>query len=105
MRHDARRIDTLTLMAGQMLAGLAVLLPLAILFGGNPFTVAWTGRTIAALVYLVVAGSLVAFWLNYWLLARMQVRQVLMMSVVEPPLAVGTGAVVLGERFTPRAGA
>ena len=104
VRHEGRRIDTPTLMAGQMVAGLMVLLPLVIAVDGNPFAVAWTRSTIAALIYLVVAGSLVAFWLNYWLLARMPARQVLMMSVVEPLLAVALGAVVLGERITPLAG-
>ena len=38
------------------------------------------------------------------LLARMPARQVLMMSVVEPLLAVALGAVVLGERITPLPG-
>jgi drug/metabolite transporter (DMT)-like permease len=101
VRHEARHLSTLTLMTGQLLAGLVCLLPLALLVEGNPMAATWTASTIAALLYLVIAGSLLAFWLNYWLLARMPVRQVLMMSVVEPLLAVALGAAVLGERMTP----
>ena len=100
VRQHARHVDTVTLMAGQMLAGLCVLLPLAVVFEGNPLAVAWTATTVAALLYLVIAGSLAAFWLNYWLLARMRVRQVLLMAVVEPLLAVLLGALVLGERMS-----
>jgi drug/metabolite transporter (DMT)-like permease len=63
-----------------------------------PFT-AWSGTTWAALLYLAVAASVVAFYLNYWLLARMDASAMLMMGVAEVPIAVLLGAVFLGERL------
>jgi drug/metabolite transporter (DMT)-like permease len=46
---------------------------------------------------LVFAGSIAAFWMNYWLLRRMTPTNVLMMSIVEPMLAAALGAAVLHE--------
>jgi drug/metabolite transporter (DMT)-like permease len=67
---------------------------------GSPLQFSWTPTTLIALAYLVVAGSVVAFWLNYWLLARMPVHNVLLMAVVEPVIAVALGAAILDERVT-----
>ena len=44
---------------------------------------------------------MLAFWLNYWLLARMDTSAMLMMGVAEVPIAVCLGAVILGERLPP----
>ena len=89
-----------TLLIGQMISGLIPLLILAFALEGNPFAAAWTTRALVALVYLALAGSVVAFWLNYWLLRRMGATDMLLMSVVEPMIAVALGRIVLGERIT-----
>ena len=44
---------------------------------------------------------MIAFWLNYWLLARMDTSAMLMMGLAEVPIAVVLGAIVLGERLPP----
>lgn len=100
VRKRGSAIDPPTLLAGQMISGLVPLAILAALFEGNPFTFAWTPTALFALTYLALAGSVVAFWLNYWLLQRMGATDVLLMAVVEPMIAVALGAVVLGERIT-----
>ena len=50
-------------------------------------------------MYLAVAASVIAFWLNYWLLARMDASAMLMMGVAEVPIAVLLGTVFLKERL------
>ena len=50
-------------------------------------------------VYLALVGSLAAFWVNYWLLQRIDASALLFMGIVEAPIAAGLGAVVLGERL------
>ena len=57
------------------------------------------------LLYLALAGSVAATWLNYWLLERMSATALLSMALVEPLIAVLLGAALLHERVTPGAAA
>ena len=100
VRGRGGEIDPPTLLAGQMVGGLVPLAVLAAAFEGNPFTFSWTPKALVALAYLALAGSVVAFWLNYWLLRRMGATDMLLMAVVEPMIAVALGVAVLGERIT-----
>ena len=89
-----------TLMAGQMLCGMIPLLGFGLAREGSPLSLRWTPAAAASLLYLALAGSLAGFYLNYWLLRRMDAMKVLLMSVPEPLIAVLLGALVLGERLT-----
>jgi len=100
VRGRGSEIDAPTLLAGQMISGLVPLTVLGAVLEGNPFSFVWTAKALFALMYLALAGSVVAFWLNYWLLRRMGATDVLLMAVVEPMIAVALGAVVLGEQIT-----
>jgi drug/metabolite transporter (DMT)-like permease len=88
------------LTGGQMLCGAIPLLLCGVLTEGSPLTFRWTATAVVALLYLALVGSVAAFWLNYWLLQRLEATQVLCMSIVEPLLAVLLGVIVLGERLT-----
>jgi drug/metabolite transporter (DMT)-like permease len=88
------------LTAGQMLCGLVPLMIFGLLKEGNPLAFHWTPTAIVSLLYLALAGSVAAFYLNYWLLKRMDATKVMAMSLVEPFLAVLLGAIVLGETLT-----
>jgi drug/metabolite transporter (DMT)-like permease len=85
------------LTTGQMIVGLVPLLAIALTREGNPLAVRWTMPAIVSLLYLALAGSVAAFWLNYWLLKRMGATKLLAMSLVEPLIAVLLGAIVLHE--------
>jgi drug/metabolite transporter (DMT)-like permease len=85
------------LTTGQMIAGLAPLLAIAVTREGNPLAVQWTTPALVSVLYLALAGSVTAFWLNYWLLKRMGATKLLSMSLVEPLIAVLLGAIVLRE--------
>jgi drug/metabolite transporter (DMT)-like permease len=56
-----------------------------------------SGRSWAALAYLVVAGSVVAFSAFVWVLGRLPVSTVATYAYVNPVIALGLGAVLLDE--------
>ena len=97
-----RAVDPTILMAGQMLSALGPLGLVAIAREGSPLAFNWTPTAIVALLYLTIAGSIVAMWLNYWLLRRMDATSLLSMGFVEPFIAVFLGALFLDERITLR---
>src|SRR5215207_87259 len=91
------------LTTGQMLCAMVPLVAYGLVREGNPLTFDWTPTAVFSLLYLALAGSVAAFWLNYWLLKRMDTTKVMSMSLVEPLLAVLLGALVLGEKLTAHA--
>lgn len=103
LKRHGTHIDTTVLTMGQMVAALVPLAVLAVAVEGVPNPLSWPPRALAALAYLSLGGSVLAFWLNYWLLKRMTASEVLAMSLVEPLLAALLGAAVIGERIAPLA--
>ena len=103
MKRRARDLHPTAITMGQMAAAFIPLTMFAIAVEGSPLGVRWTPKTLAALLYLALLGSVVAAWLNYWLLKRMEATKVLLMGLAEPPIAMLLGAVALGETFSARA--
>jgi drug/metabolite transporter (DMT)-like permease len=97
VKRYGTHLRPIELISGQMLVGLGPLLLIAWSREGDPLAVRWTGAAVASVLYLALAGSVAAFWLNYWLLQRISATQLLVMSLVEPLIAVLLGAVVLHE--------
>jgi drug/metabolite transporter (DMT)-like permease len=91
--------DPVILAAVQMTFGMVPLVAAGFALEGSPFAFHWTPRAVLAILYLALVGSVVAFLLFYWLLKRMDVTKVLLISLVTPVLAVALGAAVLGERL------
>jgi drug/metabolite transporter (DMT)-like permease len=85
--------------AFQSLAGLVPLALAGLIVEGVPIPQRWSASVWVSLLYLGLAASVVAFWLNYWLLRRMDASAMLMMGVAEVPIAVALGAIVFGERL------
>lgn len=83
----------------QMLCGLPPIIVYSLVKEGNPFTFAWSWTALGCVLYLAVLGSVIAFWLYYWLLHRVESTKAMMISLVTPLLAVIIGAVTLGERL------
>lgn len=100
VRAHGRDLPRTTVMTGQLASGLVPLVVLSLLTEGNPLEANWTPAAIGSAVYLALAGSVLAFWLNYWLMARIGPTRMLLTSILEPLLAVVLGAVVLDERLT-----
>jgi drug/metabolite transporter (DMT)-like permease len=101
LKGRQKRLPTLTVTTLQCLAAIGPLAAVALGMEGSPFAASWSPRSVAAAIYLAIAGSVVAFWLNYWLLERMDASAMLMMGVAEVPIAVALGALIFGERLPP----
>ena len=85
--------------AAQMLAG-TVWLILVALVAGERITTMPSFEATAALLYLVVAGSIFGFTAYIWLLHHVRPALATSYAYVNPPLAVVIGALIGGEVFT-----
>ena len=95
----ARHVSGSAVTALQSLAGLAPLACLALLIEDVPALTTWSAGAWVSLLYLGAVASVVALWMNYWLLQRMDASSLLIMAVAEVPIAVALGAIVFGERL------
>ncbi len=91
--------DPVILPATQMSFAILPLVAAGRVLEGNPLALKWTPRAVVSILYLALAGTVVAFLLFYWLLRRMDVTKVLLVSLVTPVLALAVGAAALGERL------
>jgi drug/metabolite transporter (DMT)-like permease len=85
--------------AGQMLVGSAWML-LAALVTGERFAGVPTVGATAAMLYLVVAGSIFGFTAYIWLLHHVRPALATSYAYVNPPIAVFFGFMLGGEVFT-----
>ena len=88
----------------EMLAGGIALVVAGTLIGeiGRTNVEAFSLRSLIALVYLTIFGSIVAFTAYTWLLAKVPVTTVGTYAYVNPIVAVALGAILLSEPITPR---
>jgi drug/metabolite transporter (DMT)-like permease len=103
IKRRAAHIPSPLLVAMQTLFAVVPLSIVAMVIDGHPLDHRWTAAAIGALLYLAIVSSVIAFWLNYWLLKRMSTTAVLSSGLVQPLVAALLGAIVLGERFGPLA--
>jgi drug/metabolite transporter (DMT)-like permease len=105
VRRFGKGLHPSAITTGQMLAAFFPLLVYAWSVEGNPAQIRWTSTALISATYLALLGSVVAAWLNYWLLPRVGAVNLLIMGLVEPPIAVLLGAWILGESMNARAAA
>ncbi len=80
-------------------AGLAVTL-LALVTGERTTAAMFTPRSTAALLYLAIFGSVVAFWAYNYAQTKLSAGKVASYAYVNPAVAVVFGALLLGEPVT-----
>jgi drug/metabolite transporter (DMT)-like permease len=88
-----------SLVFGQMFAGLIPLCIVGFIREGNPLNFPWTLSATICVLYLAIVGSIIAFWLYYNLLGKIDVTKAMMIAVVTPVVAVIIGALYLGEKL------
>lgn len=98
--------DSLVSTSLEMLTGGVVLLPIGILTARSSelHPGHWSARSIGGWVYLVVAGSIVAYTAYAWLLANAPIGKVSTYAYVNPVVAILLGVVVLHEGLSWRIG-
>ena len=88
----------------EMLAGGIVLIVAGSLLGeiGETNVEAFSLRSLVALAYLIVFGSILAYTAFTWLVANVPVSTLGTYAYVNPIVAVALGAILLSEPITPR---
>ncbi|MEM8753815.1 MAG: DMT family transporter, partial [Pseudomonadota bacterium] len=86
--------------AGMLTGSAAIMLPLAWAAEGAPAT-DLSPLTVGALAYSAVIGTVAAYLLYYRILAAAGSGNLLLVTVMMPPISILLGAAILGERLTP----
>ena len=103
VRRTIRHLHPSIITSGQMVSAFVPLMIYAVLVEGNPLEIQWTKTALLSALYLALLGSVLAAWLNYWLLSRVGAVNLLVMGLVEPVIAILLGACFLGEAMNARA--
>jgi probable blue pigment (indigoidine) exporter len=100
-KRHAHHDPLVTLPPAMLIAGIVVT---AIGFAAEHPDVhrAFSAPSWGALLYLALAGSGIAFFLNLWLLQRIEAWIVGLSSLIIPVIAVAVGVLFGGEQFGPR---
>jgi len=97
--RDQHLPEPFMMAAGQMLVG-TIWLVIVALVAGERITTMPSFQATAAMLYLVVAGSIFGFTAYIWLLHHVRPALATSYAYVNPPLAVLIGALIGGETFT-----
>jgi drug/metabolite transporter (DMT)-like permease len=98
LRRHAASDPFATLPPAMLLAG-AVMTASGLLFERPDWHAALAPPSVLAVLYLAVMGSGIAFYLNHWLLQRLESWVVGLSALVIPVIAVAVGVVFGGETF------
>ncbi len=87
----------------QMLFGGVFLLPMSLAFD-NYTTISWSPDMVAALVYLILFGSVAAYASYSYAIIKLPMTIVSLYAYINPIVAVILGSLILGERLNARIG-
>jgi drug/metabolite transporter (DMT)-like permease len=90
------------LLFGQSFFGVIPLWIAALTFEKLSTSNLFSTNAIVCLLYLSIVGSIVAFWLYYWLLSKIEVSKAMMIAIVTPLIAIIVGAATIGEKMPPQ---
>ena len=97
VKASGTHIEPAVLAGTQMAGGCIPLLVGGIALEGSPLGFGWTPLAAAALAYLTIPGSVIAFLMYYWLIRHTAVTWVLLIPLVTPLVAVLFGVLFAGE--------
>lgn len=99
-KYFVKNVPLMTSAALQMLFG-GVIVGTVALVSGEPSRFTINTRTFAALAYLTILGSVVAYSAYVYALAHLRTSKVSLYAYVNPVIAVLAGSLILNERLTP----
>lgn len=104
-RFRAMGVAPLAVATGQVTASSVLMVPLALAVD-RPWALPLPGAApLLAVLALALLATALAYWLYFRLLASAGATNLLLVTLLVPPVAVALGALVLGEVPTPRHGA
>jgi drug/metabolite transporter (DMT)-like permease len=90
-KAKGQNLHPASMVFGQMLVGHIPLWFVGLSIEGSPFDFHWSWKAVICVLYLAIMGSIVAFWLYYWLLSKIDVTRAMMIAFVTPLVAVIIG--------------
>jgi drug/metabolite transporter (DMT)-like permease len=99
-KHELKSISPLMSSTLQMLAG-GIILDVAGLAAGELPRFHVNGRTLFALIYLTIFGSIIAYSAYVYAMAKLRATNVSLYAYVNPVVAVILGWLILNEQLTP----
>jgi drug/metabolite transporter (DMT)-like permease len=99
MKRQLTRVDPVVNLCAQLFVGAAILLALSGATEGGEVA-HWNARSIAAVLYLAVIGTAVAFFALFWMMPHIPVSAVGAIPLIDTTIAVALGAAVLREPLT-----
>jgi len=96
------KIHPAAMLFGQMLCGILPLIMYGLIKEGNPISFRWTWQALISILYLTIFGTILAFWLYYWLLSKIESTKAMVISLVTPLIAVIVGGIFLDEKLPPQ---
>jgi len=99
-KHELKSISPLMSSTLQMLAG-GLLLDIAGVAAGEVPRFHVNARTLSALIYLTVFGSIIAYSAYIYALSKIRATNVALYAYVNPVVAVILGWMILNEQLTP----
>lgn len=94
-------IHPASLVFGQMVCGILPIILMALVREGSPFGHVYSWTAIISILYLSVFGTILTFWLYYWLLSKIESTKAMTIALVTPLIAVVCGSLFLGEELPP----
>lgn len=91
-----RHLSPIVLSAGQLVCGALVLVPLSLIVDA-PWQLQPAGTALAAIVAVAVVGTAVPLLITFWLIQRIGATNTSLLAFLMPVMAIGFGAVLLGE--------
>lgn len=95
-------IHPASLVFGQMIIGVLPVIVIAFVTEGNPMKYNYSWIAIGSIIYLSIFGTIVTFWLYYWLLNQIESTKAMTIALVTPLIAVICGSILLDEKFYPQ---
>lgn len=96
------KIHPAAMLFGQILCGILPLIAYGFIKEGNPIHFRWSWQAIISILYLTIFGTILAFWLYYWLLSKIESTRAMVISLVTPLIAVVVGRIFLNEKLLPQ---
>ena len=103
VRKRLRGVSPVAASVGMLTCSTLMALPLALALEGPIPLLSLSGRTLAAMAYVSLVATAVAYLLYYRVIALAGSGNTSLVTLLVAPIAIVAGAVVLGEALAPRA--
>jgi drug/metabolite transporter (DMT)-like permease len=99
VKRKNHHISPFALSLGGMILGLLIMLPMTVYFE-NHSELIFDFRGVSSIIYLSTFGTVATFVTYYWLMKRVEVVYLSLVSFVTPVLAVLLGSFILDEKLS-----